>query len=142
LASRPVSQGLTRSSILGSNLLPWELTPISRKPQDLSSSSHFGDWKSRNDVISNNTRPNHLDLSLSILDEARLWLLAGANELPSTSPCSASGCYLKNWIYFILFSLLFFSCFFVFASFSSLATNAVTFPSSWRSSYLYTKTHI
>jgi hypothetical protein len=38
-------------------------------------------WKSRNDVVFNNTTPNHLDLSLSILDEAGLWLLAGANEL-------------------------------------------------------------
>jgi hypothetical protein len=35
-------------------------------------------WKSRNDVVFNSLSPCHMDLSLSILEEARLWILAGA----------------------------------------------------------------
>jgi hypothetical protein len=38
-------------------------------------------WKSRNDVVFNSLSPYHMDLSLYILEEARLWILAGAKEL-------------------------------------------------------------
>ena len=38
-------------------------------------------WKSRNDVVFNNASPSYLDISFSILEEARMWLMAGAKDL-------------------------------------------------------------
>jgi hypothetical protein len=38
-------------------------------------------WKLRNDRVFNRATPNRLELVHSILDEARLWLLAGAKAL-------------------------------------------------------------
>lgn len=38
-------------------------------------------WEMRNDCVFNNATPNCHELVRSILDEAKLWLLAGAKEL-------------------------------------------------------------
>jgi hypothetical protein len=38
-------------------------------------------WEMRNDCVFNNATPNRHELARSILDEAKLWLLAGAKEL-------------------------------------------------------------
>jgi hypothetical protein len=38
-------------------------------------------WKTRNDVVFNNVAPRRHDLVLSIMAEAKLWLLAGARAL-------------------------------------------------------------
>jgi hypothetical protein len=38
-------------------------------------------WKLRNDCVFSRATPNRLELVYSILDEARMWLLAGAKAL-------------------------------------------------------------
>jgi hypothetical protein len=38
-------------------------------------------WKTRNEVIFKELTPNRQDLIVSILEEAKLWILAGAKEL-------------------------------------------------------------
>jgi hypothetical protein len=38
-------------------------------------------WKARNDVIFKNTNPIREDLVVSILEEAKLWMVAGAKAL-------------------------------------------------------------
>jgi hypothetical protein len=45
-------------------------------------------WKARNDVIFKNINPNREDLVIYILEEAKMWMLAGAKALPSLHPHS------------------------------------------------------
>jgi hypothetical protein len=38
-------------------------------------------WKTRNDAVFKNSAPNRQDLVVSILEEAKLWMIAGAKAL-------------------------------------------------------------
>lgn len=81
-ACLPGPEPLMRLSRLGLRRLPLVLPPsLLKAARSIIILTLWRIWKSRNDVVFNNLSPCHMDLSLSILEEARLWILAGAKEL-------------------------------------------------------------